>query len=67
MHVDILQGRGDDGRSYTVLRTTPKILGSGLEGMPTYRLEDGALLVPTAEPDRFRIPGAAVVITIENP
>jgi hypothetical protein len=64
MKLDTLQAQGDDGKTYTVLRTTPLILGSGLEGIPSYRLDSGELLVPTAEPNRFKLPGSGVVITL---
>ena len=66
MKLDKLRGQGDDGKTYTVLRTTPLILGSGLEGIPTYRLDSGEALVPTAEPHRFRLAGSGIVITLEG-
>ena len=67
MRLDKLPARGDDGRTYVVLRSTPLILGSGLEGMPSYRLDSGELLVPTAEPSRFKIPGTGVVVSLGEP
>jgi hypothetical protein len=64
MKLDTLQGQGDDGKPYTVVRTTPLILGSGREGIPSYRLDSGELLVPTAEPNRFKVPRSGLVITL---
>ena len=65
MKLDRLQGQSDDGKPYTVVRTTPLILGTGLEGIPAYRLDDGELLVPMAEPNKFKVPGRGIVITLE--
>ena len=67
MKSDKLSARGDDGRTYVIVRTTPLILGSGLEGMPSYRLNSGELLVPTAEPRKFKIPRTGVVVVLATP
>jgi hypothetical protein len=66
MKQETLQAQGDDGKIYSVVRTTPLILGSGLEGIPSYRLDSGELLVPTAVPSRFKLPGSGVVITLAD-
>jgi hypothetical protein len=54
MKSEVLFGEGDDGKSYLVIKTTPLILGSGLEGIPSYRLETGERLVPWSRPNFFR-------------
>ena len=64
MKLDKLQGQGEDGKTYTVLRTTPLILGSGQEGIPSYRLDTGEALVPTAEPHRFKLSRSGIVVTV---
>ena len=61
MKLDKLLGQGEDGKTYTVLRTTPLILGS----IPTYRLDTGEALVPTAEPHRFKLPRSGIVVTVQ--
>jgi hypothetical protein len=65
MKIDRLPARGSDGKSYVVVRTTPLILGLGLEGIPTYRLDSGELLVPTAEPNKFKVPSSGITVTLE--
>jgi hypothetical protein len=64
MKQDTQQAQGDDGKTYTVLRTTPLILGSGLEGIPSFRLDTGETLVPTAEPHRFKLARSGIVLTL---
>jgi len=63
MKSETLQAQGADGQTYVVIKTT-LILGSGLEGMPSYRLESGERLIPLAKPNHFKMPRSSVVITL---
>jgi hypothetical protein len=64
MKLETLQGIGDDGKPYVVIRATPVIIGSGLEGIPFYRLESGERLAPTSEPNKFKLVDRRTVITV---
>ena len=66
MKSEVLFGEGDDGKSYVVIKTTPLILGSGLEGIPSYRLETGERLVPSGRPSFFRLPLSNVEIVLKG-
>ena len=69
MKSQVLRAEGEDGKPYVVIniKTTPLILGSGLEGMPTYRLDTCERLVPMARPNLFRVARSAIVITLPEP
>ena len=64
MKTENLQALADDGQAYVVVRSTPLILGSGLEGMPSFRLTSGEALVPTGEPNRFKLANKDVTLTV---
>jgi hypothetical protein len=66
MKSEMMFGEGNDGKSYVVIKTTPLILGSGLEGIPSYRLETGERLVPSSRPNFFRLPLSNVVIALRG-
>jgi hypothetical protein len=61
---ETLQALGDDGQACVVVRSTPLILGSGLEGMPSFRLTSGEALIPTGEPNRFKLANKDVTPTV---
>jgi hypothetical protein len=66
MRSETLQAEGEDGKSYVVIKTTPLILGSGLEGIPSYSLETGERLIPLTRPNLFRLSRSKVVITLRD-
>lgn len=64
MRSETLRAEGEDGKSYVVIKTTPLIIGSGLEGIPSYRLDTGERLIPLTRPNLFRLARSKVVITL---
>jgi hypothetical protein len=68
MPMERLPALGNDGKTYTVLRKTPRFPAisrqSAHMNMATFQLDTGDILAPTGEPDTFRTLDGRLVLTL---